>query len=106
MKFAVDARTGQRIVVLRPADAALALRRLAEWNEILDRATEETKAAVTAEGNEHWKMLQKEQSWRFMGWLADDLKTLLGHDGAAIGAALPGDMNVDPREGHLWGQAS
>jgi len=97
---------GQRIAVLRPVDVALSIRRLREWNEILDRAADEQHAQdrAKAKADEHWKTALKEQQWRFLGYLGDDTKSVLDGKGDVIDAFVAGDLTeAEQRVAKLWG---
>jgi len=84
-----DPGTGERMAVLRPDDPKLALRRLAEWNAVLDEAEvpEANLHEIRRRGEAKWLELLKEQGWRFVGWLQEDTKQTSG------GPAAPGDLH-------------
>lgn len=103
-----DPRTQKRVAVLRAVDPALALRRLAEWNALMDKAGD---AESPERGREHkqaaselWISMKKEQAWTFVGWLASDAEGVVDEAGEALGPAQPGDMHEN--EDHLakWGR--
>jgi hypothetical protein len=106
VNFAVNQRTGRRIAVLSPMNRELALQRFREWEAILDGAPDDPHAQVRAleKSKELWREMQTEQQWKFEGWMADDLKTVLGQDAKPRYMAVGGDMNVDPVDAHLWGK--
>jgi hypothetical protein len=86
----LDPQSGERIAVLRPEDSKLSLRRLAEWNAILDEADAPGAdvEAVKARGNAHWLVMLREQGWRFVGWLSTDTDQTSG------GPILAGDLQI------------
>jgi len=86
---------GERTVVLRPRDAALALRRLEEWNRAKDEEAEATAKAL-------WVAALKEQPWSFEGFLDETTKRVLGHDAKDRGAFLPGDWTTGERAFEGW----
>lgn len=92
-----DPKTQKRIAVLRPMDPPLALRRLAEWNALMDKAADATSAEMGAgqrrEASELWLEMKREQSWRFMGWLAQDTSAVVDDKGEVAGQAAPGDLH-------------
>jgi len=92
---------GERTCVLRPQDPALALKRLSEWNSVLDTGL--PGAEEFAE--EHWVGLLKEQPWAFLGFLDETTKQVLGHDEAVVTQAQPGDLHVAERKFAGWGPA-
>ena len=84
---------GERLAVLRPEDAKRSLSRLAEWNAILDGAADDAHAQERAkrEADALWLVMLREQGWRFVGWLLEDLKLTTG------GPAAPGDLHMDEK---------
>lgn len=100
-----DPATKQRFAVLRPKDTGLALRRLAEWNRLMDQAGD---AVSPEQGRVHrlaaedlWISMKKEQPWTFLGWLGDDTKMVVDDKGEPVGEAAPGDLHE--KEEHLKG---
>ncbi len=92
-----DPKHRKRIAVLRAADPAQALRRLAEWNTIMDRVGDaespERGREHRREADELWVNMKKEQPWTFLGWLGADTKTVVDEGGVDIGVAAPGDLH-------------
>ncbi len=94
MKLAHDSK-GNRIAILRPADAGLSIRRLAEWNKILDDAPDDPHAQERAKNHasSHWVEMLREQRWTYCGWLGEDTKMIV-HGANVVGAAQPGDLHL------------
>jgi len=94
VKIAHDSK-GNRIAVLRPENPELALRRLAEWNKILDDAADDPHAQERAKNHASsaWVDMLKEQKWSYQGWLADDTKAIV-HGANVVGEAKPGDLHL------------
>lgn len=97
MTPAINPVSGKRTSVLRPRDAVMALQRLREWNEILDRAEPfleggdvASAEALQEEARVHWVAMLQEQPWTFQGWLGADLKTLVFGE-KALGLVQGGD---------------
>jgi len=92
-----DPKTQKRLAVLRPNNPALSLRRLAEWNRLMDKASDavskEQGAPFFREADALWVAMKKEQAWTFLGWLGTDTKTIVGDEGKEMGQAAPGDMH-------------
>lgn len=86
-----DPKTSKRTAVLRPQDPKLALRRLAEWEAIMDKALD-APALDKRKADELWLTMKREQSWTFLGWLGADAKTITADDGTTTEAA-PGDLH-------------
>lgn len=93
-----------RTAVLRPQDPALSLRRMAEWEAIMDRALDGTHITKKdrAEADEVWLTLKREQPWTFLGWLGRDGKSIEDDSGALVGKAAPGDMHEPEKRLEGW----
>jgi len=101
----VNKATGDRIAVLSPVHRERAKARYQEWEKVLDSAADDPHAQARAkkEADAVWLTLKRMQ-WKFEGWLAEDLKTVLGLDGAPRYLAEPGDMHVEQRDLKQWGK--
>lgn len=87
--------------MLRPRDAALAIRRLEEWNlakDFADKGDEEAEVAA----KDIWLAALKEQPWSFEGFLDETTKRVLGHDGEPRGEYLAGDWTTGERSFEGW----
>lgn len=94
MKVMIDSNTGKRRAVLRPPNTALSLRRLKEWNQILDEAEAlpvEDRPAAFERARVLWVQMLREQPWTFLGWLGEDLKTVVWEE-RELGLYLAGDV--------------
>jgi hypothetical protein len=92
-----DPKTSERFAVLRPSSPTLSLRRLAEWNVLMDKVGD---AVSPEQGRAHklgaedlWITMKKEQQWTFLGWLSADTKSVLDDQGNLVGEAAPGDLH-------------
>jgi hypothetical protein len=105
MNAVVNKATGDRIAVLSPVDRTRGKELYAEWERVLDSAPDDPRAQERAkvQADELWLQIMRMQ-WTFEGWLAEDLKTVLGLDGAPRYLAEPGDMHVEQRDLKKWGK--
>lgn len=92
---------GTRTAVLRPQNVELAIRRLAEWNVIMDKALDANSLDKRA-ADAAWLAMKKEQPWSFLGWLGVDTASVLDSEGEVVGAAQPGDMHEDEKALERW----
>jgi len=84
----------KRTAVLRPRDAQLAIRRLAEWEALMDKALDGPSLdRGRKDADQLWLSLKKEQPWTFLGWLGPDGKVIVDDAGATVGTAAPGDLH-------------
>jgi len=104
MTFARNPADGERVVLLRPRDTELALKRLGEWNALLDLSGLLPGADPAAE--KHWVEMLREQPWVFLGFLDDTKLRVLGHEEQDLGAVQPGDLNVFENRFKGWRRAN
>ena len=94
-----DPKTQERTAVLRPQDPALSLRRLAEWNALLDNAADDPRAQdrARAAADAHWLETKRGQQWTFVGWLGKDARSVVDEKGDTVSDFRPGDMTEPER---------
>lgn len=93
-----------RTAILRPQDPALSIRRLAEWEAIMDRALDAPSLdRDKKEADAVWLAMKREQPWTFLGWLHGD-KDIVDDAGAVVGQAQPGDLHEPESKLKDWGR--
>lgn len=99
MTFARLPHGGDRTALMRPQNATLALKRVAEWNALIDAEGPASEAADAL-----WVTMLQEQQWVFVGWMDETIKRVLDHDGKDIGAVQAGDLHIFESKVKGWGR--